>query len=116
LKTSFFLVKQKQLYKMKSVVRGSADMKMAKKINHSFTKDCKKTGGGQAPKEPAQFDPDHEEVIEWSQSSKRIDREPSSAENSQGSVVHAFRHLTNNTVPLPSRNDDIAITHEVFQY
>jgi len=101
---------------MKSVVREGADIKMAKKINHSFTKNCKKTGGGRAPKEPPQFDPDHEEVIEWSQSSDRNDREPSSAENSQGSVIRAFQHLTNNTVPLPSRNDDIPITDEVFQY
>jgi hypothetical protein len=99
---------------MKSVVREGADMKMAKKKNRSFAKDCKKTGGGPAPKEPPQFDPDHEEGSGLSQSSERIDLEPSSAENSQGSVVRVFRQLTNNTVPLPSRNDDVTMTDEVI--
>lgn len=99
---------------MKSVVREGADMKMAKKKNRSFAKDCKKTGGGPAPKEPPQFDPDQVEGSGLSQSSERIDQEPSSAENSQGSVVRVFQQLTNNTVPLPSRNDDVTMTDEVI--
>jgi len=40
--------------------------------------------------------------------------EPTSVEGSQGSVVRIFRQLTNNTVPLPTRDNDIAITKEVF--
>ena len=101
---------------MKSAVREGADIKLAKKSNRSFTKDCKKTGGGRAPKEPPQFDPDHEEGIDLGQSSDRIDDEPSSVENSQGSVVRVFQQLTNNTVPLPSRHEDVTIANEVFYY
>jgi hypothetical protein len=105
---------------MKSIVREGSDSKISKKNNRSFEKECKKTGGGRPPREPPLYDPDNEEgselglSIEQNVDEQTFNDEPTSVEGSQGSVVRIFRQLTNNTVPLPTRDNDVAITKEVF--
>jgi hypothetical protein len=96
---------------MKTKVRDGADEKAAR----SFSKDCKKTGGGQAPRQPRQLDPDQDGVSDQENyhENSYLPNLSSSPNDSQGSHLQVFRDLTNNKVPLQTEFDDAPSQVEV---